>query len=145
VIHPVPPPSLPSAPILELNCFIEGDDASQVFTVEIANNELICALKDAIKDKKKVALEHVDADALHLWNVSIAMNDKFKKNVSNVLRVEKELSCVDVLSDVFSKVTPREHLHVIIGYVPPSGECEYFVQSDDFRIGIFRSCYPHFE
>jgi len=56
-------------------------------------------LKEAIKDKKQVALEHVDADALQLWNVSIIVDDGFKENVSKVeLRDEEELSPVKTLS-----------------------------------------------
>jgi hypothetical protein len=60
VIHSVPPPSLSSVPILELNCFVRGDDASQVFSIEIANNNLVSALRDAIKDnanKKELSEE----------------------------------------------------------------------------------------
>jgi hypothetical protein len=84
VIHSVPPPSLPSVPILELNCFLQGDSASQVFSVEIANNKVISALRETIKDKKKHAFEHVDADTLVLWKASIPVNDGFNENVSNV-------------------------------------------------------------
>jgi hypothetical protein len=37
--------------MLELNCFVQRDDASEVFSVEIPNSKLISALRDAIKDK----------------------------------------------------------------------------------------------
>jgi hypothetical protein len=48
-----------------------GDnDRSRVFPVEIANNKTIGALKDAIKEKKKPAFDHVPADTLDLWKVS---------------------------------------------------------------------------
>jgi hypothetical protein len=43
----VPPPSLPSFPILELNCFVHGDDPGHVF---IAATETVGTLRDAIKD-----------------------------------------------------------------------------------------------
>ena len=70
-----------------------------------------------------MALEHVDADALRLWDVSIAVDDGFKENVSRVeLKDEEELSPVDALSDVFLEVPARKHLHVIVLCSPPNGE-----------------------
>ncbi|KAF8326121.1 uncharacterized protein EI90DRAFT_2820492, partial [Cantharellus anzutake] len=64
-----------------LNCWVLGDDASRVFPVEISNAKPVGALKEAIKDKKKVTLQHVDADALTLWNVSIPVDDGFEEKV----------------------------------------------------------------
>jgi Crinkler effector protein N-terminal domain len=71
VIHSVPPPSLPSGPQLdhhnlELNCFIFDEDPSQVFPVKITNTESVGTLMKAIKEEKKPALDHVDADPLTL-------------------------------------------------------------------------------
>lgn len=126
VIHPVPPDLL-SLPILELNCFVQGDDASQVFPVKIANNKLVSALKEAIKDKKKPALDHVDADSLKLWKVSIPVNDGFKENVSNIeLRDKEALSPVQELSDIFSGVPTRKHVHIIV-HAPLASECKWLV------------------
>jgi len=143
VIHSVPPPSLPSVPILELNCFVQGDDASQVFSVEIANNKLISALRDAIKDKNPTSFHNVDARSLHLWNVSIPVDADFKDNVNKrELRKEEELSPVETLSDVFSGVRPRKNLHIVVVCDPPTGEYEYFAQADEsdhVRIGFVRS------
>jgi hypothetical protein len=130
-------------PILELNCFVHDDDPRHVFPIKIARTESVGTLKEAIKDKKQVALEHVDADALQLWNVSIVVDDGFKENVSRVeLKDEEELSPVDALSDVFLEAPARKHLHVIVSCPPPNSECEYFVgsgESDHFCVGIVRS------
>ena len=122
MIRPVPPPSLPSVPILELNCFIHGDDPHHVFPVTIASTESVGALKDAIKHKKQVALEHVDADALKLWKVSIPVNDGFKENARKVeLRDEEVLSPVGRLSKVFFGQPEDGNLHIIV-HLPSTSE-----------------------
>jgi hypothetical protein len=55
---------------LELFCWVQGDDPRQAFSLKIAGAETVSALKEAIKEKKKVSFEHVDADTLKLWKVS---------------------------------------------------------------------------
>jgi hypothetical protein len=107
VIHPVPPPSLPSVPILKLNCFVQGDEPSHVFSVEIASNKLVSALRHAIKDKNPSSFQDVDARSLR---VSIPIDDGLKENVSNV----HVLSPVDQLSDVFSNVLIQKHVHIVV-------------------------------
>jgi hypothetical protein len=82
VIHPVPPPGFPSVPILKLNCWISDNDPGHIFSIEIVNNKLVSALRKAIKKEKQVTLEYVDIDALKLWDVSIADDDDFEKNVT---------------------------------------------------------------
>jgi hypothetical protein len=118
-------PSLPSVPILELNCFIQGDDATHIFPVKIARTDSVGTLKRAIKEEKQVALEHVDADALKLWTVSVAVDDRFKENVKKEeLRVEEELSPVDPLSDVFKETPAQKHVHIIV-CSPNADDCEW--------------------
>jgi hypothetical protein len=41
----------------------------------------ISVLKDAIKDKKTPALDHLAADALKIWKVSIPVNDGFEESM----------------------------------------------------------------
>ena len=55
--------------ILDLNCWILGDEPERVFTVKIASSETVSTLKDAIKEKKH-RLRGIDADSLDLWKVS---------------------------------------------------------------------------
>ena len=126
---------------LKLNCLVFGDDLNNIFQVTVPGSETIATLKEAIKDKKQVALEHVDADALQLWNVSIVVDDGFKENVGKVeLRDEEELSPVKKLSALDE---PHDgHLHIIVSCPPPNSECDYFVESgesDHFCVGIVRS------
>ena len=56
--------------VIELNCWVFGGDSSPVFLVKIAATESVGTLKEAIKDKKKPAFDHLTADSLDLWKVS---------------------------------------------------------------------------
>jgi hypothetical protein len=112
---------LPSVPILELNCFIQGNDPSHIFPVKIARTESVGTLKKAIKEEKKPELDHVTASSLKLWKVSIPVNDSFKENISNVeLREKETLSPVDKLSYLFTVQPEEGHLHVMV-HSPPAG------------------------
>ena len=42
-----------------------------MFPVKIAKEESVGAVKDAIKDKKKPDFDHIPADKLTLWKVSL--------------------------------------------------------------------------
>jgi hypothetical protein len=130
LIHSVPPSSLPSVPILELNCFIHDDDPNHVFPVKIAETESVATLKTYIKQEKQVAFEHVDANDLKLWHASIADDNAFKDNVSKIVREETMLSPMDMLSEFFSVVRPRKHLDIIVLCDRPTGGYEYVFQSD---------------
>jgi len=108
-------------PILELNCFVHDDDPRHVFPVKIARTESVGTLKKAIKEEKKVTLEHVDADSLRLWKVSIAVNSGFKEDLRKVeLRDDDALSPVDRLSKVFLGQPEDGDLHIIVRSPPAS-------------------------
>jgi len=100
---------------LQLNCWVFDDDVSQVFPVKIANTESVGTLRDAIKDKKKLSLHHVDSDALALWKVSFPVNHNLQQSLANLdLTDETSLSSVDDLVELFSEVPPRKHLHIVV-------------------------------
>jgi hypothetical protein len=109
---------------LELNCLVLGDDnPSHIFPVKIEKTALVGTLKEVIKDKKKPAFEHVDADTLVLWRVSIPVGGSFKQNLSKLDFVdEQSLSAVDELSEVFAESPVAKHVHVIVRSFP-IGEC----------------------
>jgi hypothetical protein len=84
-----------------------------VSSVEIANNKLISALRDAIKDKKQVALEHVDAGALKLWRfpfqsttVSRTARATFLEMMDRHPLCKGCLMCVNLRSDMCSLKPP---------------------------------------
>jgi hypothetical protein len=123
VIHPVPAPSLPSVPILELNCFVQGDDPNEVFSVEIANNKPVSALRDAIKEKNPASFHNVDARSLHLWKVSIPNDHHFTDKLEKLaLREEEVLSSVARLSTLFSDKLEDERIHIVVSM--DTGELE---------------------
>ena len=108
-----------SQPQLNLNCLVLGHDASHIFPIEIAERKTVGALKDAIKDKKEHAFQHVDADALLLWKVSIPVNRNLTENLSKLdFADEGSLLPVKRLSGVFSDQTKDEHLHIVVRLPP---------------------------
>ena len=54
---------------LELNCWVVGSRPGNVFKVKIAQDADIGDLKKIIRNEKPRAFQHVDADALDLWQV----------------------------------------------------------------------------
>jgi hypothetical protein len=116
-----PPPviqtSLHSEPLqlLELNCLIIGDSCNNIFTVKIAKTESISALKEVIKEKKKNAFEHVDADTLIVWQVSILGDISFEQNLGEInLSDESSLGPMQKLSRLFSEPPIQTHLHIVV-------------------------------
>ena len=109
--------------ILELNCWVLGDPSDRIFPVEIAANKSVGTLKDAIKHKKKPAFDHIPADTLVLWRVSIHDVHNLPENISDVQGVkEGPLSPMDTLSEVFSDAPKKKHIHIIVK--PPAiGKC----------------------
>jgi hypothetical protein len=105
-------------PILELSCLIRGANANHIFPVKIASTESVGTLKEAIKDKKKVALQHIDADTLTLWKLSIPVDDNFENAKGIDLKDEELLSPVHRLSSIFPDPLPQRHLHIIIKLPP---------------------------
>jgi hypothetical protein len=106
---------------LRLNCWLVGDDASQVFEVKIANTEQVGALRKAIKEEKKPALDHVTADSLALWTPedSIPVDRHLKERLAGLdLADESQLSSVDDLLDVFPDLPAQKHLHIIVKLLP---------------------------
>ena len=59
---------------LELNCLVFGDDLNSVFTVEIQDSKNVSILKDAIKEKKSITFQHVEANTIELWKVILLMH-----------------------------------------------------------------------
>ena len=101
-----------------------GDDPRHVFPVKVATIESVGALREAIKDKKKNVFQHVDADALVLWKVSIPVDRNLKGEINNLeLPDEESLSPVEELSEIFSGVPIRKHLHIIVRS-PPTSESQ---------------------
>ncbi|KAI9448767.1 hypothetical protein BJY52DRAFT_303470 [Lactarius psammicola] len=102
---------------LELNCLVFSDDPSHIFTIEIMDTKNVSALKKAIKDEKKHAFQHADADALTLWKVSFPADQNLKANVSELVDAQLLLP-LDELSEVFLESPVRKRLHIVVGRPP---------------------------
>jgi hypothetical protein len=57
--------------LLSLNCFVLGDDLSEVFMVKILKINNVSLLKGLIKEKQSPHLNHVVASKLILSQVSL--------------------------------------------------------------------------
>ena len=88
---------------LNLNCLVLGDDASHTFPIKIAKSNTVGDLRKLIKDENTPAFDHVPANTLVLWKVSILVNRSLTQNLSNrTFGDESSLLPVDELSEVFS-------------------------------------------
>ena len=107
----------------QLNCLVCGDPVGRIFTIEIAANKNVAALKKAIKEEKH-AFAQVDADAIEIWKISIRGD---KDNLEQLaIPAFDPLSPLQKLSEVFTSLSPT-HVHVLVKE-PPVGEHEpYFV------------------
>jgi hypothetical protein len=104
----VPHLSVTSYPLLlEINCLVLGESRSHIFTIVIADAKNVSALKDAIKEKKQPAFDHVPADTLVLWKVSFPVDESLDGNLTNFLD-EESLSPVHGLSKVFFDMPKEE-------------------------------------
>lgn len=55
---------------MEIVCSILEPDVGRAFSVKISREEIVDALKDAIKEKKAPDLDHIAASRLDIWKVS---------------------------------------------------------------------------
>ena len=104
--------------LLNLNCWVHGDERQSVFTVKIPKTDNVSTLKKLIKDEKKPIFDHIPADSLVLWKDSVPIDelDKLK------LKPDGEaLSPVDELSELFSDKPARKCVHIVVR-PPPAGE-----------------------
>jgi hypothetical protein len=95
---------------------MRGDHPNRIFAVKIAPTETVGALKEAIKEKKEPALDHLSADALGLWNVSIPVNNAtLKENLeSSDFALGTLLPPTEELSTLFPKVPEKDVLHIVV-------------------------------
>ena len=87
---------------IRLVFWVFGDDCGRTIGVDIALNKDVGDLKEAIKEKKKNTFEHVDADVLDLWKVSVPFDDDFEDKVKALdLKTERPLSGRRKLDSLF--------------------------------------------
>jgi hypothetical protein len=108
---------------LRLNCWVLGEESTRIFPVEIDCDENVGALKKAIKEEKKQAFDHIDADSLDVWNVSIPIDEDTNLQAQvKGLRLHEKLPLWPLkrLVKIFIDLD-EEALHVVIK-APPISE-----------------------
>ena len=115
-------------PLLQLNCLVFGDDPNHAFPVKIADTASVGALKETVKDNQRHVFQHVDAERLALWKISIPGDRNLEEKINNLDLANKEpLPHVLKLSKVFPDLPEEEHLHIIVGSLPAGEEaCSYY-------------------
>ncbi|KAH9066533.1 hypothetical protein EDB87DRAFT_1586638 [Lactarius vividus] len=82
------------------------------------------SLKVVIKDNNKPAFDHIVANTLTLWQVSVPADGDLKLELSKLnLADERSLSPTQVLSSVFLHPILREQVHIVVrpppAHLPP--------------------------
>jgi hypothetical protein len=109
--------------------WVFGDDCGRTIGVDIALNKDVGDLKKAIKEEKKPALDHLPADALDLWKVSVPFDDDFEEKVKALdLSTERPLSGRRKLDSLFShkSARPDDCLDIVVK-VPTGAPHKHFL------------------
>jgi hypothetical protein len=107
------PSEPPDTQLLCLNCFVDGDQPNQTFTVEVPKTKNVSILKDLIKEKKAPHLDHVAASDLDLFLVSKSfliddLASKQPPSNGSPLRPNKRLS------SLFAGDLSDDDLHILV-------------------------------
>jgi hypothetical protein len=118
--------------LLKLNCWVLGQGSARIFPVEVDHDNNVGGLKEAIK-KKKLAFDHIDADSLDVWNVSIHIDEDTNLQAQvNGLRLHERtpLWSLKRLRRIFRDLDQenQETLHVVVK-APPTSEHKYLFLS----------------
>ena len=96
-----------------LFCLVYGEPSVRAFPVKIKRGEFVAMLKDLVKEEHKPALDHVPANALDLWQVSIPEEDD-EGLKDFVLEDSKMLRPMRKISSVFEGDPLEYHIHIIV-------------------------------
>jgi hypothetical protein len=118
------------ATLLNLNCWVLGEESARIFSVEIDPDKNVVELKRAIKEKNTSALAGIDAYSLDVYNVSIPIDEDTNleaKVKAERLNEKKPMWPLRKLRMTF-KDLDKETLHVVIK-APPISEHRYLFLS----------------
>src|ERR1700761_1254678 len=102
------------ATVLNLFVYIIGL-GSTAFPVDIESHATVGHLKDAIKEKKKPRLDHIAADELTLYKVSITDGKNLEQSAQQAIREAPELDVSSrQLFKVFEEPLPPETVSVVV-------------------------------
>lgn len=95
-------------------CWVLGEDCDRTNLVEIALDKLVGDLKKAIKEEKKPALDHLPADALDLWMVSVPFDENYEQNVNAPDLTARLLPSWRKLASLFSQKSADVCLDIVV-------------------------------
>jgi hypothetical protein len=103
---------------LILNCWVLDDDPKRasLFTVSSSSNKTVSLLKDDIKAKKN-RFKDLDADSLHLFKVSIPIDENLAASLKEAIPPNpdvRELFPDEELSQLYLELPAPQHLHIIV-------------------------------
>jgi hypothetical protein len=114
------------ADIYEIFCIFEGQRTS--WSVELAKNQSVAKLKEAIKNKKSTVLANVDADDLTLYQVDIHDDLKLVENVERKMLDNPTLLPGSMeMAALYPERPPNHSVHILIQL--PSGRQPFNVNS----------------
>ena len=120
---------------LILNCWVLGEDSTSIFPVEIDRGKNVGSLKKAIREEKKPAFDHITANSLNVWNVSIPIDEdtNLEAQVKDLrLHEKKPLWPLKGLLRIFRDLD-KETLHVVVK-APPSKHRYLFLSVTLFHL-----------
>jgi hypothetical protein len=120
---------------LKLNCWVLGEDSTRIFPVEIDHDENVGGLKKAIKEEMKPTFDHITANSLNVWSVSIPINEdtNLEAQVKGLrLHEKKPLWPLKGLLRIFRDLD-KETLHVVVK-APPSKHRYLFLSVTLFHL-----------
>ncbi|KAF9992477.1 hypothetical protein BGZ80_004047 [Entomortierella chlamydospora] len=105
-----------TASTLSIFCVLSGELASTAFPIEISSNKTVGVLKDTIIGKKPSAFEHIDANDLKLWRVTIPIDDDEPDEVISAsnLDTKRLLKGTGTLAKAFKDGVPEDTIHIVI-------------------------------
>jgi GTPase Era involved in 16S rRNA processing len=112
--------------LLSLLCYVRGDNYNRVFNVKVPREEYVATLKKLIKEELKPDFDHIRADSLSLWNVSILHSERLQEDVESALAAESPLKASLSLKKFFPEQPEEEHVHIVVSppSIPPR-QCSY--------------------
>ena len=96
---------------ISINCWIISEDSGHIFLVELQATKTVGALKRALKEENKQALQHIDANNLVLWKVSLPADEDLDEKLEKLNLDDKHpLRPLMKLSSLFADQLVDNHL-----------------------------------
>ncbi|RUS34329.1 hypothetical protein BC938DRAFT_481167 [Jimgerdemannia flammicorona] len=103
-------------------CLLQGDSAEQAFPVDITTSKFVGHLKDKIKEKKAPYFNHISADELTLYSVTVSVDNSDWINDVDLKRGYyshiRKLFPTDSILEVLPYAPPKRCIHLFV--VPPA-------------------------